>query len=107
MPNKKFVIIILISFLISIRAFPQQNFSMLYKSKKFSEILTKGSGIGYDSLDMNQKLLYLEAQARTGKGHEAIPEILKILNKKPIQSTTQTTASIIYHSTGKIKKAKN
>ena len=105
MHNKKFVIIILIS-LLSIRVFPQQDFLILYKSKKFSEILKKGSEIGYGSLDMSQKLLYLESQARTGKGHEAIPEILKILNKKPVQSKTQTTASIIYHSTGKIKKAK-
>lgn len=102
---RSIIIILLMNLIISTAAPIQGNFKSLYFNTEFSKIVKKCDSIDYDNLGLDQKLLYLESQARTAPGHKGLPRILKILAKQPQQSKILTTAAIIYHSTGQIEQA--
>ncbi len=88
-------------------ALSQGDLDSLYFNTRFTQIVKKCDSLKYENLNTDQKLLYFESQARTAKGHKAIPGILKMLSKYPHQSRILTTAAIIFHSVGELDQANN
>ena len=62
-------------------ALSQGDLDSLYFNTRFTQIVKKCDSLKYENLNTDQKLLYFESQARTAKGHKAIPGILKMLSK--------------------------
>jgi tetratricopeptide (TPR) repeat protein len=100
------VIIILISALLMWGEVPDVNVDQLYLDVQFPEIVRYFEKKDYQTLSLEEKLVFIESLARTGKGLEAKEKLEPLLSTHAAEPGVLAAAGAVYLSLGELDKAK-
>jgi hypothetical protein len=86
---------------------PDVNVDQLYLDVQFPEIVRYFEKKDYQTLSLEEKLLFIESLARTGKGLEAKEKLTPLLSTHAAEPGVLTAAGAVYLSLGELDRAEN